>query len=1300
MVNISIDRGGTFTDIYAKYNDGKEKILKILSTTKPDPIIEGVKLINPDNEPVNSIRIGTTIATNALLQRKGTLFLLCVTKGFKDLLYIGNQSRPNIFQLNIPEPSLLHKDENCIEVSERINAQGRVLEPVNAKNLELELLKFPFKEIPVAICFMHSYINPAHELHVSDILRESGFRNIICSHQVLSLSKYYSRMATTSLEAYLSLVMKEFSCSIPWKNALIMQSNGGLVPKDKVSGAKSIFSGPAGGVVSLSKILPELSGKPIIGFDMGGTSTDVCRYESNLDSMDGKYQFVLESSFMGIPILTPAMKIESIAAGGGSILSFSNGFFRVGPDSVGATPGPICYDLGGDQLSLTDANLLLGRIEPFSQFPLNRDKVRRAFTSLTEQINQYRHLKMKNDRIMTIESVAQAFVTVANESMAKPIRLITEAKGYQIDMHMIVAFGGAAGQHICFIASLLGIREIYQSRYCSIQSAYGIYHADEIEEQVIHINQEYDSNDWDWKKYLFEENDKITIDLAIRNKGSDHCLMIRMNNQTDITRDYKIEFKREFGFLPSNSKLVIDHLIKRKICNKREYFPPSPLIKELFKRIIKPFPKENYTRNVYLNDSWQKLDVYDCDKNFDFKGGMIKGPAIIKSLNTCILLETHWTAHIDPTGNILMEYSNEIENIDSDSEKCKKIEREEIISFTPSSLDLTLYGLRFQGIAEQMGTVLQHASRSVNIKERLDFSCAIFDKNGDLIANAPHIPVHLGAMQYAIKWQLNNKVIILPGDVILTNHPVAGGSHLPDITLIMGVYHDDYQKEKESMEELKDGERNNVELLFFVAARGHHADIGGITPGSMPSTSRTLEEEGIAIYSLKIVEKDQFKMNLVMDTFEQVCNLSDTIADLQAQVAALRRGSQLLQNLMTMALVDNDQKRFQKSLSRVDKITQIVQGVSNRANDIIVNLLSSLFTSKEENDEEGNIVQSGKFAKEIEAIDYMDDGSILKLKIYPSYMDSTLISSSSSSAFHKSNLVFNFDFTGTSPQVIGNWNIPKAVTFSALIYCLRCLINDEIPLNSGCIKSINLIIPPGSLLDPDPNSAIVSGNVLTSQRIVDLIFKALKTCAASHGCCNNFTFGYSKLINNSNIDSHLPFGYYETIGGGSGAGPHWHGRHAIQTHMTNTRITDPEILEQRYPVLQKEFSIRRTSGGRGKYRGGDGIKREIQFLHPGIEISLLTERRVYEPYGMRGGESGKRGINLLLRHKSDNSTIQYDHHGPIDPPLGIDEIDRNHWQVINLGSKCTMKLQQNDIILIITAGGGGYEAYEQEDEKK
>ncbi|KAB5518174.1 hydantoinase B/oxoprolinase [Coniochaeta sp. 2T2.1] len=1279
QIKISIDRGGTFTDVHASIPGRDDIILKLLSVDPAnyqDAPTEGIRRVlelatgrpHPRGElldlyHVESIRMGTTVATNALLERKGERTALLITKGFRDLLAIGNQSRPDIFDLSITRPEVLY--EQVVEVDERVTMEDytedpdshkttpspddaelataitgetvRILSKPDLPAIQSELQRLWAKGFrSLAVVFIHSYAYPDHEIAVGALAAKMGF-SVTLSSAVQPMINVVPRGTSAVADAYLTPVIKQYidSISSNFKGGFesqqatrieFMQSDGGLVDYRKFSGLKAILSGPAGGVVGYAQTSwDEEERVPAIGFDMGGTSTDVSRYA-------GTYDHVFETTTAGIAIQSPQLDIHTVAAGGGSILTWKNGLFNVGPESASAHPGPACYRKGGP-LTVTDANLFLGRLlpeyfpkvfGPKENEPLNREVTEAKFLALTEEINAER--RADGFSPFTAEEVAMGFLKVADEGMARPIRALTEARGYDASAHHLASFGGAGGQHACSVAAVLGISRIVIHKYSSILSAYGMSLADVVHEIQRPAALTYSPESAGQIQYQLEDlasqaalelmdqgfaPDQIKFDtyLNMRYSGSSSSLMIlKGEDGWDFKSEFEKVHKREFGFLFQDKPILVDDIRVRAIGAAHGQGVKSPYaqMRALGGREVDT-PMYSGTSSVYFADR-ARVDTPIYELQSLPVGARIAGPALVIDKTQTIVVAPGTTA------TILDSYVV----IDRDTVTALTTTAKPAADQEFSPIQLSIFGHRFMSIAEQMGRTLQKTAVSTNIKERLDFSCAIFSPDGGLVANAPHVPVHLGSMQFAVRYQ--HKLWegkLRDGDVLMSNHPSCGGTHLPDITVITPVF---------------DGET----IAFYVASRGHHADIGGILPGSMPPTSSALWQEGAAIESTKLVSEGHFdeaevrRLLLEEPARHEGCSgtrkLQDNISDLKAQIAANLKGITLIKSLIT-----------EFSLTTVHRYMYAIQHTAESAVRELMRATASRFGTSP-----------------LTAVDYMDDGTpiVLAVSIDPTTGSAT------------------FDFTGTGPQVLGNTNAPLAITHSAIIYCLRALVASAIPLNQGCLTPITIIVPPNTILNPAPGLAVVGGNVLTSQRVTDVVLKAFRAAAASQGCCNNLTFGTGGKDPLTGVHKD-GFGYYETIAGGAGAGPTWRGQDGVHTHMTNTRITDPEVFERRYPCILRRFALRAGSGGKGRNKGGDGTVREIEFRVP-VQCSILSERRSRRPYGMEGGGEGEAGVNLIVRRDEETGRVD----------------------LVNLGAKATTLLGRGDRVVIQSPGGGAWGAVE------
>ncbi|CAM1506062.1 Fc.00g057030.m01.CDS01 [Cosmosporella sp. VM-42] len=1264
-IRIAIDRGGTFTDAWAEIPGRKDHIIfkvlsvcpeeyhdaptecirQILEIATDTPIPRGSLL---DLQPIESIRMGTTVATNALLERKGDRVAFLTTKGFRDSLIIGNQTRPNLFDLSVRR--LKHLYETVIEVDERITIEGFSEDPepktidvasdpalvigqtgevvriikkpdLNVVRAELEILKTQgFNN--VAIGFMHSYTYPVHEHQVKDLAEEMGFK-VSASSVLQSMAKFVPRSQSAVADAYLTPMTyaylesfrKGFKGRLEDESAnklLICQSDGGLTSWTKFTGLRGVLSGPAGGVVGLSRTCYDANdGTPVLGFDMGGTSTDVARYS-------GALEHIFENTLAEVTIQTPQLDINTVAAGGGSILTWENGLLKVGPSSAGANPGPACYGKGGP-LTVTDANFLLGRIIPdFFPRRLDLDIVKEKLAALTNTVNKGK----EGGNPFTPETLALGFLSIANATMTRPIRTLSEGRGYGAASHNLGCFGGAGGQHAVFVARDLGIKRAILPRYSSILSAYGMALADVVVESQQPVALTYSEQALPELKSRFEvlssqgtESlqaqgfDRAWIEhelfLNMRYQGSDTSLMISQPEDiSDFGAAFTARHSQEFGFSQSRD-ILIDDIRVRSVGKSRVVNNSSPFedLKKYNSQGLTPVPTPIFSRKIfYEKHGWTETSVFQLDTISP--GVQISGPAMIIDKTQTIVVDHASRANILPEHVVLDISKPEVQSITTDA---------------VDPVQLSVFGHRFMTVAEQMGHTMEKTSISVNIKERLDYSCAVFSADGGLVANAPHVPSHLGSMSTAIAYQAQRYKPgdLKPGDVIISNHPQAGGTHLPDITTITPVF---------------DNDDDPKEIIFFVANRGHHADIGGIAPGSMPPNSTELWQEGAAIESFKMIKEGVFdEAGLKRHLYDIPASfpgcsgtrtLTDNIADLKAAVASNNKGIELIRALI---------KEFTWPVVQLYMLA-----IQENAAQSVRELLKS-FAVKHE----GGV---------LEATEINDDGIPFKLKV--------IIDKDSGEAV--------FDFTGTGPEHSGNLNAPPTCSYSVIMYCLRSMISADIPLNQGCLKPIKIVCPENTIISPSPTAATVGCTTETSQKLADLVFRAFNAAAASQGTMNNLSFGCGGTDPVTGEVS-KGFGYYETIAGGAGAGADWHGASGVHTHMTNTRITDPEIFEKRYPVIVHEFTIRKGSGGAGLYRGGDGCVRDIEFRAP-LQVSVLSDRRVTAPYGLQGGEDGQRGQNIWVRKDPISGTTRQ----------------------VSLGPRKTAHFGVGDRIIIKTPGGGGY----------
>ena len=1189
-----IDRGGTFTDIVAKADNGKllsQKLLSVDPEHYHDAAIEGIRRIlgAKDGEAlstknIESIKMGTTVGTNALLERKGEPTALVCTQGFRDVLRIAYQNRPDIFALNIKLPELLYS--KVIEVTERFDANGELIEALDTKKAINDLKNIFSSGIrSLAIVLMHAYRYPEHEFVLKKIAEEIGFTHISLSHEVSPLMKYVSRGETTVVDAYLSPVLRRYVDMVNSSlqegggetSLMFMQSNGGLTDAQQFRGKDCILSGPAGGIVGAVKTSEMAGFEEIITFDMGGTSTDVAHYS-------GEFERSFETEIAGIHLRSPMLHIHTVAAGGGSILHFDSGRFRVGPDSAGSHPGPACYRKGGP-LTVTDCNLMLGKIQPTyfprvfgkeGNLPLDINIVKEKFRELAEELNS------STGEEHLAEDIAEGFLRIAVENMANAIKKISIQRGYDIKDYALCCFGGAGAQHACRVADSLGLKKITIHPLAGVLSAYGMGLADQrilkehsveemlSDELVPKLRNDIAELEATGKEEMrFQGVSDERIDaihrIHLKYKGTNTALLLEMADMENITREFNIEHKKRFGFIIEEKEHVVESI-------SVEIIGRGDTVHELENTEVIDDDTASAAHeyvNVFSYGKFHKTPVLMRDELLPAEESI--GPAIIIEDNTTVIVEPGWKAIVAKDGNMLLTK----ESIISD----------ETVGTEADPVMLEIFNSRFMSIAEQMGYTLQNTAYSVNIKERLDFSCAVFNREGNLVANAPHIPVHLGSMGESVRSIIRQFEDMRPGDAYMLNSPFDGGTHLPDITVVTPVFYDN-------------------ELAFYLASRGHHADIGGISPGSMPPSSSHIEEEGLLTRGFKLVENGYFQNEELKEWLLSgkypARNPQQNIADLKAQVAANEKGAGELRKLV---------KQFS-----LETVNAYMQHVQDNAEEAVRNAIALL--------DDG------------EAEQVFDDGSRIRVKV---------------SIDHERQRA-SVDFSGSSGQHPGNLNAPAAVCKAAVLYVFRALVQDDIPLNEGCLKPIELIIPEASMLSPVYPAAVVAGNVETSQHIVDALLIALGVMAGSQGTMNNFTFGNEELQ------------YYETICGGSGAGDGFHGTDAVQTHMTNSRITDPEVLEWRFPVRLEEFSIRKGSGGNGEFKGGDGTVRKIRFVEP-MNAAVISSHREVSTSGLKGGEDGKCGHNYVLRESGE---------------------------ILELAGRAELSMKKGDIFVVETPGGGGF----------
>ncbi|MFC3852604.1 hydantoinase B/oxoprolinase family protein [Salinispirillum marinum] len=1192
-----VDRGGTFTDIVARQPNGELVSHKLLSDNPAqykDAVVQGIRDLmgiakdaRIPVEQIHEIKMGTTVATNALLEHKGERTLLITTKGFRDVLHIGYQSRPDLFAIDIKMPEMIY--EEAIEVHERVNAQGDVLVPLDTADAR-KLLKDAYARgfRSCAIVLMHSYRFQNHEKIIAELARDIGFSQITMSSEASPLMKIVSRGDTAVVDAYLSPILKRYVNQVASElgafvaepgRLMFMQSNGGLTDAGLFNGKDAILSGPAGGVVGMVKTAENAGFKHLIGFDMGGTSTDVCHYQ-------GEYERTFETEVAGFRLQTPMMSIHTVAAGGGSILNFDGSRFRVGPDSAGAYPGPACYRNGGP-LTVTDCNVMLGKLQPEyfpnvfgpnGDQPLDVQTVREAFSALAVEV------KEKTGQDLTPEQVAEGFLSIAVDNMANAIKHISTQRGHNIQDYVLCCFGGAGGQHACLVAESLGMKKVFLHPYSGVLSAFGMGLADvrDLTESSVEkplseallvelralSNAMAETGKAKLAAQRVPSNAINTLArLHIRYDGSDTSILVPFGAMKEIIERFESEHKQRFGFVSNSSTLIVEAI-------QMEAFGGGS---QLARSSVDPeiSPESNTAKYHQLTTKGQKYDVPFYVRENITANNPIVGPAVIVEKTSTLMIEPGWVASLTADNDIILE-----QRVQS---------KTQVLAATqPDPITLEIFNNLYMHIAEQMGLVLQNTAASVNIKERLDFSCAIFNADGDLVANAPHMPVHLGSMSHSIKTIIQkNSGTMRRGDAFMLNDPYNGGTHLPDITVIKPIFNP-----------------HNDDIVFYVASRGHHADVGGTTPGSMPSDSSHIDEEGVLFDNVKIVDQGHFQESLIRQLLSSAYyparNIDFNIADLRAQLAACEAGMLSLLNVV---------KQY-----GLEVVTAYTHHVQNNAEESVRRVI--------------DVLSDGDFEY------LMDDNSKVKVAI----------------SVDKQARSATIDFTGTSHQHPSNFNAPLAVTHAAVLYVFRCLVNDKIPLNSGCLRPLNIIVPEGCMLNPEYPAAVVAGNVEVSQLAVDTLFGALNVAAASQGTMNNVTWGNHE------------FQYYETLCGGSGATRQSNGVSAVHTHMTNSRLTDPEILEFRFPVMLEEFSIRHNSGGKGRHTGGNGVIRKTRFLAD-MEVSVLSNRRVVPPYGLQGGENGAVGRNWVLR--ADGSEQ-------------------------NLDSKAHTKLNKGDVLVIETPGGGGF----------
>jgi 5-oxoprolinase (ATP-hydrolysing) len=1192
-----IDRGGTFTDVVGRQPDGRITTLKLLSENPEqyqDAAVEGIRRllglqagapITP--EQVECVKMGTTVATNALLERKGDRTLLVTTRGFRDALRIAYQARPRLFERHIVLPELLY--ERVIEAEERVGAHGDVLVPLDEAHLRERLwAAFDAGIRSVAIVFMHGYRFTAHEQAAARIAREIGFTQVSASHEVSPLMKLVSRGDTTVVDAYLSPILRRYvdqvASQMPGVRLFFMQSSGGLTEAHHFQGKDAILSGPAGGIVGMVRTAVAAGHHKVIGFDMGGTSTDVSHYA-------GEFERAFETLVAGVRMRAPMMSIHTVAAGGGSVLQFDGARLRVGPESAGANPGPASYRRGGP-LAVTDANVMLGKIQP-AHFPkvfgpaaneaLDREVVVARFQAMAAEVRQ------RTGREVSAETLAEGFLQIAVQNMANAIKRISVARGYDVTQYTLQCFGGAGGQHACLVADALGMSRVFVHPLAGVLSAYGMGLADQIAMREASIELPLDeaglvaaeqrlhalgqaAADEVASQGVARESVELRRNIHVRYQGTDTALVVPCAGIDAIQRDFEAGYKQRFAFLMPDRMLVIEAVSVEAVGPGERHAAAASGAEPAASR-----PAPLVTVRMHAG-RWLDAGLYVRESDDSIAAGaLITGPAIIAEKNATTVVEPGWQARFTAAGPI------ELVRVVARSS-------EHAIGTDADPVMLEVFNNLFMNIAEQMGLRLQNTAYSVNIKERLDFSCALFSAEGQLIANAPHMPVHLGSMSESIKTVIARNPGMLPGDIYVLNDPYNGGTHLPDVTVVTPVYLDE----------------GDAKPSFFVASRGHHADIGGSTPGSMPPFSKTIEEEGVLFDNFLLVRGGQLREAELYAQLRSgrypARNPQQTTADLRAQIAANEKGVQELKAMVA---------QFGRAT-----VAAYMKHVQDNAEESVRRVITAL--------------KDGQFTLDL------DNGARIAVKV----------------TVHAAQREATIDFTGTSAQLNNNFNAPKAVTMAAVLYVFRTLVDDEIPLNAGCLKPLHVIVPEGCMLNPRHPAAVVAGNVETSMCVTNALYGALGVMAASQCTMNNFTFGN---------ETHQ---YYETISGGSGAGPDFDGTSIVQTHMTNSRLTDPEVLEFRFPVRLESYALRAGSGGAGAHRGGDGGVRRVRFLER-MTASILSNGRQVPAFGMAGGAPGALGINRVERRDGRVETLSH------------------------IGSAA---MEPGDVFVVETPGGGGYGA--------
>ncbi len=1187
-----IDRGGTFTDVVARRPDGHFETRKLLSENPGryrDAAVAGIRAalgVAPGAPipvmEIEAVKMGTTVATNALLERKGEPTALFITRGFRDALRIAYQNRPRIFDRHIVLPEMLYS--RVVEVDERVGARGELVRPLDEERLARDLAEVHASGIrAIAIVFMHGYRYTAHEARAAELAAKAGFTQVSVSHRVSPLMKLVGRGDTTVVDAYLSPILRRYVDQVAGELAgvplFFMQSNGGLADARRFQGKDSILSGPAGGIVGAVRTSLAAGFDRIIGFDMGGTSTDVSHYA-------GEFERAFETHVAGVRIRAPVMNIHTVAAGGGSILHFDGARYRVGPDSAGANPGPASYRRGGP-LTVTDANVMLGKIQP-EHFPrvfghggdeaLDAAVVRERFAALAGQI------RAATGDARSPEAVAEGFVDIAVGNMANAIKHISVQRGHDVTDYALCCFGGAGGQHACLVADALGMTKVVIHPLAGVLSAYGMGLADQasMREKALELRLGDDARcaiEDELERLAIAARDELVaqgvpadrIRVArrahLKYEGTDTSLVVEAGPVAGMRERFEDAYRRQFSFLMPGRPLVVEAVsVEALSAGEAVRLPAAPVGKG-----AKPVPEARV--RMHTAGRWHDTPLYRREALG--AGAEIDGPAIVAEANATTVVEPGWRATLRADDNLVL---------------ARVVAREQRVAIGTSvdPVMLEIFNNLFMSIAEQMGLRLQNTAYSVNIKERLDFSCALFDAEGNLIANAPHMPVHLGSMGESIKTVIReNPGRIRPGNAYVLNAPYNGGTHLPDVTVITPVF-----------------DEAGREVLFYVGSRGHHADIGGITPGSMPPDSKVVEEEGVLIDNFLMIEEGRFReaetRALLASGRWPARNVDQNVADLQAQVAANEKGVQELRRMVAQF--------------GLDTVRAYMRHVQDNAEESVRRVIG--------------VLKDGSFEYPL------DNGAVIRVKI--------TIGADRRSA--------TIDFTGTSAQLPSNFNAPSSVAMAAVLYVFRTLVDADIPLNAGCLKPLDVVIPEGSMLRPKAPAAVVAGNVETSQCLTDALYGALGVLACSQGTMNNFTFGDHR------------YQYYETISGGSGAGPDFDGTDVVQTHMTNSRLTDPEVLEWRFPVRLESFEIRRGSGGGGRHKGGDGAVRRVRFLEP-MTASILSGHRLVAPHGLAGGDSAQPGRNYVERVDGSVTSL-----GPFD----------------------RTEMAAGDVFVVESPGGGGF----------